>query len=621
MISKKKTRKEKKKMKKIKKAVVMAVVTLLTASTLVGCGGSGDKGGKTEITFFAGVSADNGDAYKKMVETYNKTQGDIDGVYVNYKPKASTYDADLSTVFAGKMVPDVVTISDQYFKGYTKDGNLYNIQKLVDNEKLITKNKDGEVNLDWSKIPVAMTNRFRIDWEKKSSGNEKDDLYAVPNGANPTMIFYNADAFTEIGINIISVAEEDLEAYNSKNGTKYMPHGYAEYAESAAPASGLKTSKNLAGQTVVKVFNNQIPLNWNELLVLSKSCTKSYNTASVTEYGFLNEWWFSHGWSVGGDCMMWDEAKQQYIFSLGNTTPGYLAVKDVTVNGTSYKAGDVLTNVDKVYLSNNPAEVTEALYQLPSQYDAFAEFCALSQTKGAAVDLAGKVGYGVSPSPAKLGSYGKSTFFTASNVAMAVLELEAMNTVAQSLAGQFAWDIAPNVQYREYEGGDLNADGTLKVIGVDGYTGALKTVEGTAVVGKQAGSSLNLCFAIPANAPNPEAAYKFIQWAAGAEGQEILASGNTQVPNYQETGLSDEFLTSEARLCKNYSVAVKSAVYEEIGDWSYLEDGEWVNHWANLLNTDVRNGEMLLDAFFSNETVTQFADINLGKYEIRIDKK
>ena len=93
------------------------------------------------------------------------------------------------------------------------------------------------------------------------------------------------------------------------------------------------------------------------------------------------------------------------------------------MNGTSYKAGDVLTNVDKVYLSNNPAEVTEALYQLPSQYDAFAEFCALSQTKGAAVDLAGKVGYGVSPSPAKLGSYGKSTFFTASNVAMAVLEL------------------------------------------------------------------------------------------------------------------------------------------------------------------------------------------------------
>ena len=52
-----------------------------------------------------------------------------------------------------------------------------------------------------------------------------------------------------------------------------------------------------------------------------------------------------------------------------------------------------------------------------------------------------------------------------------------------------------------------------------------ETVEGT-VVGKQAGSSLNLCFAIPANAPNPEAAYKFIQWAAGAEGQEILASGN-----------------------------------------------------------------------------------------------
>ena len=434
-------------------------------------------------------------------------------------------------------------------------------------------------------------------------------------------MYYNIDAFDNAGVNIVSIAEENLDTYNSENGTSYMPHGYAEYSVDAAPAEGLKTSTNLAGQTVVKVFNNQIPMNWNELIVLAKYTTKAYTSDSKTEYGFLNEWWFSHGWSVGGDCMMWDDAKGQYVFSLGNDTPGYIAVNDIAVNGTDYKAGDILSNVDKTYLLNNPASVTSDLYELPSQYDAFSEFCALSQAKGQAVDFEGKTGYGVSPSPAKLGSYSKVTFFTAQNVAMLVDSLDSMNDVAQSVVDSFKWEVAPTIQYREYEGGDLNADGSLKVIGVDGYTGELKNVNGTNIVGKQAGSDLNTGYVIPKNAENKEAAYKFIQWAAGVEGQAILASCNTQVPNYIETGLSDEFLNSKDRLCKNYSVVVKAAKYEEIGDWSYLEDGQWVNHWANILNTDVRNGDMLLEEFFTNETVTEFADANLGKYEIKISGK
>ena len=606
--------------KNLKKLFALSLAVLMTAT---GCGGKGggNADGRTEITFYAGIVAENGDAYEEMVNTYNETQGKIDGVYVDYKPKQDGYDSDLSTVFAGKLVPDVLSIEDQYFKDYTKKGNLYNIQTLVDDESLVTKNADGEVNLDLSKIPSNMVDRFRINWENKSSGSPEDDLYAIPNGANPTVTYYNVNAFEEANVNVISVAEEDLDAYNSENGTSYMPHGYAEYATSAAPAKGLKTSKNLAGQEVIKVFNNQIPVNWSELVVLSKYFTQSYTADATTQYGFLTEWWFSHGWSVGGDCMMWDEAQEQYIFSLGNEAPGYLAVGDVTVNGTDYKAGEVLSNVDKVYLQSNPAEITANLYKLPSQYDAFAEFCAFSQAEGKSVDVAGKKGYGISPSPAKLGSYSKNTFFTAQNVAMLSGELASMNAINKGIAGAFEWEIAPAVQYREYEGGDLNADGSLMTIGVNGYTGALKEVNGTKVVGKEAASSLNKGFIIPANSENPEAAYKFIQWAAGAEAQVILAKGNTQIPNYTETGLSKEFLSSEDKLCENYQVLVKAATNGDIGDWSYLEDGEWVNHWANILNTDVRNGDVLLDAFFANETVTEFANINLGKYEIRIHGK
>lgn len=70
------------------------------------CGGSKAPEGRTQITFNADITADNGAVYKEMEALYNETQGAIDGVYVNYKPKASGYDSDLSTVFAGKNPPD-----------------------------------------------------------------------------------------------------------------------------------------------------------------------------------------------------------------------------------------------------------------------------------------------------------------------------------------------------------------------------------------------------------------------------------------------------------------------------------------------------------------------------------
>lgn len=35
-----------------------------------------------------------------------------------------------------------------------------------------------------------------------------------------------------------------------------------------------------------------------------------------------------------------------------------------------------------------------------------------------------------------------------------------------------------------------------------------------------------------------------------------------------------------------------------MGDWSYLEDKAWIDPWANILNSDVRNGSMQLGEFF-----------------------
>ena len=92
-------------------------------------------------------------------------------------------------------------------------------------------------------------------------------------------------------------------------------------------------------------------------------------------------------------------------------------------------------------------------------------------------------------------------------------------------------DIAPTTQYREYKGGSVyeeNGTEYLKVIGEDGYTGELETVEnskgedvpvtGMMYAAEEPNSSA-LCIPTNSDPEKYEAAFKFISWAAGPEGQ------------------------------------------------------------------------------------------------------
>ena len=107
-----------------------------------------------------------------------------------------------------------------------------------------------------------------------------------------------------------------------------------------------------AGEFVYKVFNECIAINWEEQRMLARACM-----ASGSEYGFMSEWWFFMGFSVGGDCVGWDEASNQYKLSLGDKQPGYLALEDITVNGRNYTKGDVLTYESKTFLNENASEL------------------------------------------------------------------------------------------------------------------------------------------------------------------------------------------------------------------------------------------------------------------------
>lgn len=608
---------------KVKKAAVV-LSSLLAFTCLAGCGGNGDTpdGDQERITFWGITDQYTSESYKQLVDAYNEGQGKIDGVFVKYSPKTDSSANHISYCGSARGTVDIIGVSDRYVFNNIAQGFYTNLQDYIDDETTYTRNEAGEAYFSEDNYSANNIDRFRFNAETREAG-AGEDLYALPLVSNASVIYYNEDYFLNNNINIISVTEEELDAYNAANGTGYAARGYAEYTAEAAPAKGLKTSENLQGETVVKVFNDLIPMSFLEVNTLSKYFSTEYNAASPSRYGILNEWWFSHGWAVGGDCVKWDEASEQYKFTLGDKQPNYLVTSAVTVNGTAYAAGDILTYRDRNYvLENSSADISAHLYELPSQYEQFREFCAWSQEADKKVDDE-VYGYEISPSPATLNNSSKVNYFTSGEVAMLVDGTTEMDPIYNALVGKTAWDIAPMYTYREFEGEDPAGDGTLKVIGkeYDGviFTGEIKTVEGTKIVGKLSGSSQNFGWAIPANSSHKDAAWKFLQFLTSEEGQSYFVANDAGAPSVSSFVNSPAFYDKENKKCDNYRAIAIMTENCEIGDWSYFENGEWISDWSLELNTDVRNGVTTLDEFFDHQQAG--TDSILAGYKFKLHGK
>lgn len=572
-------------MKKMQRILAVVLVMLLTLSLVACGGGDGDKvKGKTKVTFWVEVSAQGLDTWMKIIEDFNASHPHIT---VTMVPQSAGYASGLSNTLRGKNPPDVIVIDDRLVKSYVSEGYLEKLDSYI--------GADTNPNFSLDEMWESSVERFSYDPETGYSGTGSN-YYAIPNGINPAYIYYNVDLFEQQSINIISVPEAEISG-------KLLPHGY--YVYDTAPVDGMVARAD--GK--FHVFNNRIPMNWEELIALSKIFTKSYNSASGSSYGFMSEWWFAHGWSVGADCLEWDEAKQQYIFALGNEVPNYLVTgaEGVTVNGTTYKEGDLLSYADKNYVAANQSDSTisgylgaKILYPLPSNKAMFTEFAKLSQSTGALV-TEGDYGYAVSPTPNALDATSMSGYFTTGEVAMVSMEGKLGYDIGETmnLLGK-KWDVAPLYQYREY-----NEDGSVK------------TVNGTNVFGKRATHSYDYGFAIPANAKNKQAAWEFISYVAGLDGQKELMKRNNAIPNQKSLAYSEEYLSlTENYVPANRIAAVEMAEVASVGDWAYVEDGEWINGWSNVLNTKVRNGVMTLDQFFKDADVIATNDI-LKKYTAR----
>lgn len=580
-----------------------ALALLMCGAVVLGTAGCGEsdpnRRGKVQLTFWAVVNENNQAVMTEVVNNFNESN---DLYYVRLVPKTSGYSASLAGTLKGSNPPNIVQIDDRYFKNYVNEGYLTSLE-----EYFVDKVEDGEVvreasDLDLTQIWPTAVDRYRYNPETGYSGGD-NPLYGLPAGIAPGVMYYNKTALRAANINVISVTEEDIPEYNTQNGTSYLARGFYIYDE--APAEGLT-----ARDGKYYVFNDCIPMSWEELISISELFTKSYTPSSPTNYGFFNEWWFSFGWSVGGDCLEWDDELGQYVMALGEETPNYLVTGEagVTIDGTAYAEGDILSYADKHFVEDVLAAGTgnvsyneikgyvdsKVLYELPSIRDAFTLFLQLSQSKGKAVTAEAN-GLALSPTPTIIGNKSKMNLLTSNEVAFVVENFTEAYSIGKGMSDLGKeWGVSPLYQYRIY----------------DESTGELARANGTEIKGKLATHSNTICYAIPSNAKSKDGAFEFIEYLAGPEAQALFMKANFYMPNQMSLAESEEYMSCT----DNYLPAEKTALImltqnSSVGDWSYLEDGEWVNVWSELLNSDVRDGLMTLDEFFENECIAETNEI------------
>lgn len=601
-------------MKTFMKIIALAVSLVLVAG-LFGCKTTPDvppeAGSKTVIYYAASyVTAEVQAAYKEMIKVYNETQGVIDGVYVQFRENAGAI-SGLESALRNNYQYDVIQLNDNEYKSLAIQGKNF----FVSLDKYLT--EEAKTAMGWNDIPANMIDRFRLDTTVSENGKfmagTGASLLALPNGSDPQVLYYNKTILKNAGINIVSVPESELAAYNAANNATLVAHGYAEYKE--APFAGAISSKNEAGATVYKVFNECIGMNWEEQRCLARAFQKQYGY----EYGFMSEWWFYMGFSVGGDCIGWDAASNNYKLTLGDKQPGYLALEDITVNGNTYKKGEVLHYEDKTFLNNNASELAALngkIYKMPSTYDAILEFTRLGVPVNKQAD-AGVYGYGVAPSTTENRT---ARFVSGTDCPFLIEDFRHIQSFKNSLGD--ALGMAVPAQYREYVGGSTYTSGNkeyLKVVGetYNGqvYTGELHMENGTPIVGEATTENQVAGLFLPANTKNKnyDAAFKFASWVAGPEGQKILAKSNKMVPNHTSYGLN-EYAKSEDRLIPNMWAAAYMAQKADIGDYTYFPSLTWITEWSQAFNKDVREGKLTFSAF-----LVQYQDAaNIGLRGMRL---
>ena len=99
-----------------KQLLALGLAGLMAVSTLTGCGSEKTK----TVSFMYGGDAALTEMFNKVIDEFNNTVGKQNGIKVKGVPKSGSIDGVLAQQLPSNSGPDVVAVSDKYFKKYTQ---------------------------------------------------------------------------------------------------------------------------------------------------------------------------------------------------------------------------------------------------------------------------------------------------------------------------------------------------------------------------------------------------------------------------------------------------------------------------------------------------------------------
>ena len=366
-------------MKKVKTLTLLVLSLLMLTVSVTGCGPKDGQTqeeketGKVSIEFWGWADAMESEIYQAMVDTFNESQ---DEIWVNYTKKpGGDYERSLVQALGSRNAPDIFYVPEANIKTWVAQGLIADITDFV---------KKSEV-IDLDDIWESLVERYTFD--KETFQYSKDaPIWGLPKDLGVSVIYYNADALRAVGINILSIPENEITDPSEA-------HGFYEKD----------------GQYY---FNNRIAMTWEELVACSKLLTRRYNEKSPTVYGYYDDKWYSYVWSVGGNSLK------------------YIETDDPAYNGGYY---------EWVMDSTEPNVIDGKV--LPSTREAVEFWISLSRGDNPKYGLTEPV----SPVPTVVtGTY---SMFTDAQCAMFVIPRYAVPTFRRDCA--FEWDAAPMPRYKD----------------------------------------------------------------------------------------------------------------------------------------------------------------------------
>ena len=586
-------------------ATSVAVLAAMSATALTACSKPRDG---SHIVFCSYGDESELAIYTEMVDEFNKTYGAEHNIKVDHTPIGITgYNNYIQSMSTARNSYDVCVVIEDRFKAWATTGIIGPMEEYF----------NAVTDIDVSDVFPNTVNRLRLNVSNNTS-NLSDPLYGMPLDTKPSALYYNESMFNKAGIIIISVDEEDMDAWNRGEIADKRGHKKSDFAKLSnvtVPKKGYYRSVRpyvsgfewtMPASDEILVFNNRIPMNWDEMedlaMIFSPSSNPNAGKDFGTDYGMFTEWWFNYGWAVGGNCLQDLSGDGEWNFSLLDSTPNYIVTGESYTgkwSGKVYNTGETLEHNDKFDLpvgkvmtpDNNGgytldgnklgirADVTAAatdgtLGELPSTRDAFTRYLRLGASKTSVIENAG--GLDIAPNPIIFNSRTRQNYWYSGKMAMLVdYSTYIENFSKQATIYNFEWDVAPLIVYKEYtEPMNPNCD-TVKI------------------QGKEAGecNSKAMCVRARTSTQVKESAAKFIKWMASKEGQSLRAEKG-HFPNQQELLDSIKY---NGYAPKNITVFSENLQYQSAGDWWYLPDDMWIKTWATPLNSEVRNGTLTYD--------------------------